>query len=58
MKKNNSNTSDAKKRKYWYRDDVEVCVICGKQTHNRERVYDENKKGTFWKYDACLEHFM
>jgi len=28
------------KRKYWYRDNVEVCVLCGKETHNRKRVYN------------------
>jgi hypothetical protein len=45
------------KRKYWYRDDVYVCVLCGKETHNRERVYNEDEKGTFWKDDACHNHF-
>ena len=48
---------DVSKRKYWYRDDVEVCVLCGKETHNKERVYNESEKGTFWKEDACWEHF-
>lgn len=37
------------KRKYWYRDDVYVCVLCGKETHYKERVYNESEKGTFWK---------
>jgi len=45
------------KRKYWYRDIVEVCVICGKENHNRERVYNENEKGTVWKEVACWYHF-
>ena len=45
------------KRKYWYRDDIEVCVLCGKETHNKERVYNENEKGSFWKEGACWEHF-
>ena len=45
------------KRKYWYRDDVEVCVLCGKETHNKERVYNESEKGTFWREGACWEHF-
>jgi len=45
------------KRKYWYRDDIEVCVLCGKETHNKERVYNESEKGTFWKEGACWEHF-
>ena len=41
------NIAGVSKRKYWYRDDVEVCVLCGKETHNRERVYNESEKGTF-----------
>jgi len=45
------------KRKYWYRDDVEVCVLCGKETHNKERVYNEKEKGTFWEEGACWGHF-
>ncbi|MFZ4800221.1 MAG: hypothetical protein ACOYMA_22215 [Bacteroidia bacterium] len=45
------------KRKYWYRDDVDVCVLCGKETHNKERVYSEDEKGTFWKDGACHNHF-
>ena len=45
------------KRKYWYRDDVTVCVLCGKETHNKVRVYNESEKGTFWEEDACWRHF-
>lgn len=45
------------KRKYWYRNDVEICVLCGKETHHKERVYNENEKGTFWKEGACWWHF-
>ena len=45
------------KRKYWYRDDVEVCVLCGKETHHKERVYNESEKGTFWRDGACWGHF-
>lgn len=45
------------KRKYWYRDDIEVCVLCGKETHNKEIVYNENEKGSFWKEGACWGHF-
>lgn len=51
------NIAGVSKRKYWYRDDIEVCVICGKETHNKERVYNESEKGTFWKEGACWEHF-
>ena len=43
-------------RKYWYRDNVDVCVLCGKETHNKERVYNENEKGTFLKECVCWGH--
>lgn len=52
-----SNTSVISKRKYWYRDDVEVCVLCGKETHNKVRVYNEDEKGTFFEEGACWKHF-
>ena len=51
------NIAGVSKRKYWYRADVEVCVLCGKETHNKERVYNESEKGTFWREGACWEHF-
>ena len=53
----NLNIAGVSKRKYWYRDDVEVCVLCGKETHNKERVYSESKRGTSWKEGACWRHF-
>lgn len=46
------------KRKYWYRCDVEVCVLCGKETRFRERVYNENEKGVKWTEGACSVHFL
>lgn len=45
------------KIKYWYRDNIDVCVLCGKETHFKERVFSEKDKGTFWKESACYEHF-
>ena len=51
------NVVSVSKRKYWYRDNINVCVLCGKETHNKERVYDEIEKGTFWKDCACWGHF-
>jgi hypothetical protein len=45
------------KVKYWYKDNIDVCVLCGKETHFRERVFSEKDKGTFWKESACYEHF-
>lgn len=45
------------KRKYWYRDNVEACVLCGKETHYRERVYNESEKGINYTENACWGHF-
>ena len=45
------------KRKYWYRYNVEVCVLCGKETHQRERVYNESEKGISCSENACWGHF-
>jgi hypothetical protein len=45
------------KTKYYYKHNIEVCVLCGKETHFRERVYFEKEKGIFWKESACYEHF-
>jgi len=51
------NIADVSKCKYWYRDNVEVCVLCGKETHDRERVYNESEKGINYTENACWEHF-
>ena len=48
---------DVGKRKYWYRTDIYGCVLCGKEKIDRQRVYDEDKKGTHWHDDACSGHF-
>lgn len=45
------------KNKYWYRDCVDVCVICGHEVHNKERVYNESEKGVFYYETACWSHF-
>lgn len=45
------------KRKYWYKDNIEVCVLCGKETHDRERVYTETEKGISYSENACWKHF-
>lgn len=45
------------KRKYWYKDSVDVCVLCGKETRNRKRVYNKKEKGTEWSETACWGHF-
>lgn len=44
------------KRKYWYRTTVYSCVLCGRKTTYRERVYKESEKGTTWLDDLCWSH--
>lgn len=45
------------KPKYWYRDTIYSCVLCSKDTHYRERVYNESEKGTTVIETACCNHF-
>jgi len=52
MKKNN-----IEKRKYWYRNDIEICVLCGKEKHNKKRVYNIKERGVFVIDTACHDHF-
>jgi len=49
---------DNKKKKYWYRIDVYCCVLCWHETKYYERVYDIEKRGTFYHDEACGIHFM
>jgi hypothetical protein len=44
--------------KYWYATDVYCCVLCGKETKYKGRVYDESKKGTKWHDEMCWEHML
>ena len=44
------------KRQYWYATDLYCCVICGKETRYRTRVYNESEKSTKWYNDLCWEH--
>jgi hypothetical protein len=46
------------KRKYWYRTDINSCVLCGHETVDRTRVYSEDQKGMHFTETACNEHFM
>ena len=46
------------KKKYWYRNDIMICVLCGKEIHNKRRVYIEKNKGTYIVDYACSEHFI
>ena len=45
------------KRKYWYKTNIYGCVLCGKEKVDKERVYNEEQKGTHWHDDACIGHF-
>lgn len=45
------------KKKYWYRTDIDTCVLCGKEIRNKYRVYVENEKGLHVRENACWEHF-
>jgi len=45
------------KRKYWYKHDIKVCVICGREIHSKKRVYDELEKGKNYINYACDFHF-
>lgn len=44
-------------KKYWYRTEIQVCVLCGREKKNRYRVYDRSKSGTIISEDACYDHF-
>jgi len=46
------------KQKYWYRDRITICVLCGKKTHNKKRVFSKNDKGTLWEDGVCSNHFF
>ena len=45
-------------RRFWYRKEIEVCVLCGREKISKERVYDEKLKGVRSVDYACPEHFM
>jgi ribosomal protein L37E len=45
------------KRKYWYRTEKKVCVLCGRETVTRYRVYNKERAKIIWTDTACDEHF-
>jgi len=61
MNVRNQNTkaekSKSKVQKYWYKTHIQICVLCGIETHNRERVYSESEKGIKCSDTACSHHF-
>jgi len=44
--------------KYWYRTDIECCVLCGYEIKYKFRVYKEEDKGIYIYDYACPHHFM
>jgi len=46
------------KTKYWYRIDIDQCVLCGYEHHMKHRVYNEHEKGTHVRDYACATHFL
>lgn len=44
------------KKKYWYLTEVYCCVLCGKETKYKNRVYRIEEKGVKWLDDLCWEH--
>ena len=47
-----------KPKKYWYRTDIYACVLCGRETKYRQRVYKKEESATYWHDDSCAIHFM
>jgi hypothetical protein len=49
-----------KKQKYWYKKEVYYCVLCGKETVYKWRVYEKPDEITrvIYKEDACGCHFF
>ena len=44
--------------KYWYRTDIDACVLCAYEYIRKYRVYNESEKGTYIKDYACATHFL
>lgn len=46
------------KKQYWYKTDIDVCVICGIETKDRSRVYKKEESGTLYNETVCWSHFI
>ena len=50
------------KKKYWYKTEVTECVLCGRQTKHRYRVYGDKPNDAaeryIFKQDVCATHFI
>src|SRR5208282_6276947 len=44
---------------HWYRIHVTECVLCGRTTEDRERIYGSPPKGSHYEHRqmACGDHF-
>jgi hypothetical protein len=51
-----------KKIKYWYKTVTYECVLCGKETTHKYRVYGDKPTDPAdrfeWHQDACATHFI
>ena len=52
-----------KKNKYWYFTEITECVLCGKETIVKYRVYDKPRPDDrgdrmVYKQDVCAIHFI
>ena len=47
-------------KKYWYKEEIEVCVLCGKEKKSRWRVFEKPELYEKVKLIdfACGEHFI
>lgn len=52
-----SNKKKASK-KYWYKTEVEYCVLCGREKKYKFRVFEKPKQKLYHKEFACAEHFI
>lgn len=46
------------KEKYWYSKKVFSCILCGKESTYKNRVYSKDQKGLILKEEVCENHFM
>jgi hypothetical protein len=51
------------KKKYWYMTEITECVLCGRETKIKYRVYNKPRPSNradrmIYKQDACAIHFM
>lgn len=50
--------SKSMNKKYWYVCEIDYCVLCGRETKRRYRVYTKPKQYFIWDEVACSIHFI